>query len=85
MLQAVDFVSKNWESVTWQIVSGTYTMGYKLSVCLPPEEYLEWVIQRHGLTYPGAISIENAMDEGLGPVWRLTIRQADEIPLLSTT
>jgi hypothetical protein len=59
--------------------------GYKLSACLPPETYLEWVIDRHGLTYPGAISIENAIDEGRGPVWRLTIRQADEISLLSTT
>jgi hypothetical protein len=85
MLQVDDFTPQNWESVTWQIVSGTYVRGYKLSACLPPETYLEWVIDRHGLTYPGAISIENAMDEGLGPVWRLTIRQADEISLLSTT
>jgi hypothetical protein len=85
MLQVDDFTPQNWESVTWQIVSGTYTMGYKLSVCLPPEKYLEWVIERHRLTYPGAISIENASDEFGAPVWRLTIRQADDIPLMSTS
>jgi hypothetical protein len=83
MLQEDDFSPENWDSVTWQIVSGTYVSGYKLSACLPPETYLEWVMDRHGLTYPGAISIENAMGDGAGAVWRLTIRQADDTSLCS--
>lgn len=83
MLQVDDFSPQNWESVTWQIVSGTYVRGYKLSACLPPSTYLEWVIDQHRLTYPGAITIENTTDEKGSPAWRLTIRQADDISLFS--
>lgn len=85
MLQVDDFNPQNWESVTWQIVSGTYVRGYKLSACIPPPKYFEWVIDQHRLTYPGAIMIENATDDGGTPIWRLTIRQADDISLFSTT
>lgn len=85
MLQQKDFFPENWESVTWQIVSGTYVKGYKTSACLPPNSYLTWVIEHHRLFHRGAVLIENAVDEAGYPVWRLSIRQAEDAETLHAT
>jgi hypothetical protein len=77
MLQTEDFYPRNWESVTWQIVSGTYVRGHILSACMPPPSYIEWVMESMNLMYPGAVQIENTVGEDGTLLWKLTIRQAD--------
>jgi hypothetical protein len=82
MLQAEDFYPVNWESVTWQIVSNTYVRGHIVSACLPPPSYLKWVMKQLDLNYDGAINIVNAVADDGNPLWKLTIRQIGDTPIL---
>ncbi len=78
MLTSKDYRRENWEHVTWQIISGIYAKGYVESSALPPEDYLEWMMKRHGLRSPDSIGIVNKEGRKGRMVWRITIRQANE-------
>jgi hypothetical protein len=78
MLTSKDYRRDNWEHVTWQIISGIYAKGYVESCALPPEDFLEWMMKRHGLHSTESIRIVNVEGTKGKMVWRITIRQANE-------
>lgn len=82
MLQAEDFYPVNWESVTWRIVSNTYVRGHVVSSCIPPPSYIDWVMKHLDLNYDGAINIVNAVADDGKPLWKLTIRQSGDTPIV---
>lgn len=78
MLTSKDYRRDNWEHVTWQIISGIYAKGYVESSALPPEDFLKWMLERHGLHSTESIRIVNVEGTKGKMVWRITIRQANE-------
>ena len=78
MLTSKDYRRDNWEHVTWQIISGIYAKGYVESSALPPEDFLEGMMKRHGLHSTESIRIVNVEGTKGKMVWRITIRQANE-------
>jgi hypothetical protein len=78
MLTLKDYRRQNWEHVTWQIISGIYAKGYVESSALPPEDFLEWMMKRHGLHFTESIRIVNVEGSKGRMVWRITIPQAKE-------
>lgn len=80
-----DFERKNWESVTWQIVSHTYVRGYVMSECIPPTSYLQWVSEHLGLNDPGMVRIENSAAPSGRQAWKVSIKQVNDVPELGET
>ncbi len=78
MLTSKDYRRDNWEHVTWQIVSGVYARGYVQSSIIPPEDFLQWMIDRYGLHSSESIRIVSDERPGGRPSWRISIRQAHE-------
>lgn len=82
MLCMDDFEPKNWESVTWQIVSHTYVRGYMMSECIPPPSYLQWVSEHLNLNEPGMLHVQNARSGSGLRAWKVSIRQVNDVPEL---
>ena len=66
MLTSKDYRRDNWEHVTWQIVSGVYARGYVESSIIPPEDFLQWMINRYGLHSSESIRIVSDVLESNG-------------------